>query len=102
MSTILRSRSAFFLRFLIVLAVCAISTAAVAQVTSGTIFGSVTDVSGAVVPNATVTVRSAEIGVTRTTTSSAEGGFVVPNLPPATYTITSMPRASSVRLLSGS
>src|SRR5437667_4580002 len=59
-----------------------------AQVTSGTIFGSVKDPSGAVVPNASITVRAPDIGVTRTTTSSASGDFVVPNLPPATYTIT--------------
>jgi carboxypeptidase family protein/TonB-dependent receptor-like protein len=59
-----------------------------AQVTSGTIFGSVKDVSGAAVPNASITVHNVEIGVTRAATSSASGDFVVPNLPPATYSIT--------------
>src|SRR5581483_11140725 len=45
------------------------------------------DPSGAVVPNATVTVRNGEIGVTRVATSSESGDFVLPNLPPATYSI---------------
>jgi hypothetical protein len=71
----------------IVLAVCIGSTALVAQVTSGTIFGSVKDSSGAVIPNATITVRAGAIGLTRTTKSSPSGEFVVPNLPPATYAI---------------
>jgi hypothetical protein len=59
----------------------------VAQVTSGTIFGSVKDPSGAVVSGAKVTVQSGAIGVTRATTTSDAGDFVVPNLPPATYSI---------------
>ena len=58
-----------------------------AQVTSGTISGSVKDSSGAVIPNATVTVRAGAIGLTRTTKSSPSGEFVVPDLPPATYDI---------------
>ncbi len=69
------------------LAICLCNTALTAQVTSGTIFGSVKDPSGAVVPSATITVRNGEIGVTRVATSSESGDFVVPNLPPATYSI---------------
>jgi hypothetical protein len=61
--------------------------AALGQVTSGTIFGTVTDASGAVVPNAKVTATAAAIGVSRTATTSGTGGFVFPNIPPATYTI---------------
>lgn len=71
------------------LALLTLSGAALfAQVTTGTIFGSVRDNTGAVIPNATITVRGGEIGLTRTTTSSASGEFVVPDLPPATYSIT--------------
>lgn len=72
---------------LLVVAVCLGSAALFAQVTSGTIFGNVKDPTGAVVPNASITVRSADIGVTRNVTSSASGDFVAPNLPPATYSI---------------
>jgi hypothetical protein len=71
---------------MLVLIACGASS--FAQVTSGTIFGSVKDVSGAMVPNASIIIQSADIGVTRTVTSSASGEFVVPNLPPATYSVT--------------
>jgi Carboxypeptidase regulatory-like domain/TonB-dependent Receptor Plug Domain len=59
----------------------------VGQVTSGSIFGSVRDASGAMVPNAKVTAQSSLIGVTRTVTSAQSGDFVIPNLPPSTYTL---------------
>src|ERR1700682_2584981 len=58
-----------------------------AQVTSGTISGTVKDSSGASVSGAKVTVTSSEIGLTRVATSSDEGAFVFPNLPPGTYKI---------------
>ena len=58
-----------------------------AQVTSGSINGTVKDATGGVLPNATVTVANPSTGVTRTVTASDTGDFVVPNLPPGTYTI---------------
>ena len=57
------------------------------QATSGTIFGRVTDASGAMVPNAKVTAEARSIGVSRTATTSGTGEFVFPNMLPATYTI---------------
>ena len=60
----------------------------VAQVTSGTIFGRVKDASGAYIGSATVTVRSPDTGAARTVTTSDSGDFVVPDMPPGTYTIT--------------
>jgi len=59
-----------------------------AQVTSGTMFGRVKDPSGAFVAGATITVRSPQTGTQRTVTSNDSGDFVVPNMPPDTYTIT--------------
>jgi len=56
-----------------------------AQVTSGTILGSLQDTSGAVVPGARITATAAALGVTRTVTSSDNGTFALPNLPAATY-----------------
>jgi hypothetical protein len=58
------------------------------QVTSGTIFGKVTDSSGAVIIGATVTVADPTVGLTRTVATSESGDFVAPNLPPGTYGIT--------------
>ncbi|MFI5094695.1 MAG: carboxypeptidase regulatory-like domain-containing protein [Candidatus Acidiferrales bacterium] len=67
------------------LALCSISLHA--QVTSGTISGTVKDTSGGVIANAKVTARSQAIGLTRTVTSSPDGNFVFPNLQPGTYAI---------------
>ncbi len=59
-----------------------------AQVTSGTILGTVKDSSGAVINDASVTVANPSNGLSRTVTSSDSGEFVAPNLLPGTYTIT--------------
>jgi hypothetical protein len=61
---------------------------ALAQVTSGTIFGTVKDPTGAVVNDAAVTISNPATGLTRHVTTSADGAFVAPNLLPGTYTIT--------------
>lgn len=58
-----------------------------AQVTSGTIFGSVQDPTGALIPTATITATEVSKGVTRTGTASSTGSFSLPNLPPGTYTL---------------
>lgn len=56
-----------------------------AQVTSGTILGSVQDSSGAVIPGAKITASASSVGVTRTVTASGNGTFSLANLPAATY-----------------
>ncbi len=59
-----------------------------AQVTSGTIYGTVKDPSGATIPHAAVIVSSSAIGFERKVVSNDSGSFTAPNLPPATYSIT--------------
>lgn len=55
----------------------------------GSIRGVVMDPSGAVVPNAAVTVTNTETGISRQTTTRADGSFEVPNLlAPDTYSVT--------------
>lgn len=62
---------------------------AVAQsLTAGDIAGTVTDPTGAAVPGAAVTVKSAATGSTYTNTTNASGSYRVSLLPPGTYTIT--------------
>jgi hypothetical protein len=58
-----------------------------AQVTSGTILGSVQDATGAAIPGATVTATADAVGITRTVKTTGNGTFSIPNLDAATYTI---------------
>jgi hypothetical protein len=67
-------------------AVLALAGTASAQ-SAGSITGTVKDTSGAVLPGATVTLASPAIGVTRATSSDAEGVFVALQLPPGTYSV---------------
>ena len=61
--------------------------AAAQSVTSGDIVGIVTDPSGALVPNATITVKSSETGATTSTKTNAQGGYRVSFLKPGPYTV---------------
>src|SRR5688572_5486045 len=58
-----------------------------AQLTTGTISGSVTDPTGAVVPGATITVKNLGTGISRSTTSSENGRYEVSNLPVGDYEV---------------
>ena len=58
-----------------------------AQAPSGTIAGTVTDETGSVVPNATVTITDKSSGIVRNLTSNTEGIFSAPVLISGTYTV---------------
>ncbi len=58
-----------------------------AQSTFGTITGTVTDPSGAVLPNATVTITNKSTQAIRTVTTNGEGTYVAINLDPGVYRI---------------
>src|SRR5581483_8325845 len=77
-----------FARFAILSLLALVASTAMGQVTSGTIFGTVKDPSGAYVSNARVTVHSDTVGAERSVTTNDRGDFVVPNMPPSTYTLT--------------
>jgi hypothetical protein len=59
-----------------------------AQTFRGTILGTVTDPTGAVVAGAKVTVKNTGTGLVRTTETSADGSYSVPELPIGTYSVT--------------
>jgi hypothetical protein len=58
-----------------------------AQVVGGTIFGSVTDASGATIPNAQVRVHNDETGNERRLTTGDDGRYSAPSVPVGSYTI---------------
>src|SRR5208282_4793966 len=59
-----------------------------AQTFRGTILGSVTDPQGAVVAGAHVSVKNVGTGLERTTETSADGSYALPELPIGTYNVT--------------
>ncbi len=54
---------------------------------TGTILGTVTDVSGAIVPGATVTVTNTATSVAFRTVTTSSGDYVAPALTPGTYSV---------------
>lgn len=73
----------------LIVLLCISALAANAQQLTGQIRGTVTDASGAVVGNATVTVTSSERNqIIRTVHSDASGEYVAPLLPVGNYTVT--------------
>ena len=90
---------------LVVLATC-ISLTAQNVVLTGAISGRVTDVSGAIVPGATLTVRNLATGVQQAMESNHAGLYQFPALAPGTYSITASRNGfrdvqSQVRVLVG-
>lgn len=59
-----------------------------AQYTTASLGGTVVDPTGAVVPEANVTVRNTETGLTVTTASQANGAYLFSRLPVGTYELT--------------
>ena len=53
----------------------------------GTIVGTVTDSTGALIPSAKVRVTDELTSATRDTTANEQGYFVIPSLRPSTYTL---------------
>lgn len=65
------------------------------QASSGQIAGTVTDSAGSAVANASVKVKSSEIGLERDTTTNEDGVYQVVLLPPGTYEVTAEASASN-------
>ena len=61
---------------------------AAAQTGTGRISGTVTDVTGAVVPGGTVTAVHEETGIAHVTATTRTGAFLFPSLPVGPYTVT--------------
>ena len=73
---------------LVLLSLGPLTTRSTAQVAGGTITGSITDDSGAVIPAAQVSITNSETDVTRVSTANSDGFYTVPNLVPGEYQVT--------------
>ena len=74
---------------ILALLLCSAALPASAQTGSqGTIIGLVTDQSGAVVPDVTVTITDTATKAVRTATTNTAGRYVFVNVPPGTYDVT--------------
>src|SRR5450759_2457191 len=63
------------------------ASAAIAQLPTATLLGVVKDASGAIVPDASLTVHNIETGQTRATVSANDGSYRLPGLPVGSYEI---------------
>jgi Carboxypeptidase regulatory-like domain/TonB dependent receptor-like, beta-barrel len=59
-----------------------------AQVAGATLSGTLTDASGALIPNGQISIKNLATGVTRSVTADAAGFYSAPNLLPGTYEVT--------------
>ncbi|MBI1760105.1 MAG: carboxypeptidase regulatory-like domain-containing protein [Acidobacteria bacterium] len=76
-----------FAASIILLAVASFGTAW-AQTETGQIIGKVADPNGAVIPAASITVKSTGTGAERTATTGSDGVYVITNLQPGIYSVT--------------
>ncbi|MDE3164450.1 MAG: carboxypeptidase regulatory-like domain-containing protein, partial [Acidobacteriota bacterium] len=61
---------------------------AYSQAVNATLLGTVTDVSGGVVPNAKITALEVNTNVSRATTTNESGNYTFPDMPPGQYAVT--------------
>ena len=71
----------------LVVALSLFPTSASAQAVAGTIFGTVTDTTGAAVPGVTVTLTHTATGLVRAVTTNSAGEYTAPSLPTGAYTV---------------
>jgi hypothetical protein len=87
--------------FTILCITCLCTFQARAQVSGATLSGTVTDSSGAVIPNTKVSITDASTGVTRDVISDSAGLYTAPNLLPGTYEIRATAAGFSTQVQKG-
>src|SRR5229473_6285776 len=70
-----------------VVALCLLFSCLGTAQTGGTISGSVSDATGALIPGASVTIKNADTGLTRELVSDEQGRYSAPNLPVGPYEV---------------
>jgi Carboxypeptidase regulatory-like domain len=74
--------------FVVFAALCWAANTVMAQGTSASLTGQVTDTTGAVIPSATIIAKNADTDLTQTASSNGTGTYLLGNLPPGRYTLT--------------
>src|ERR1700716_3531010 len=72
-----------------------------AQVAGANLSGTVTDASGAGVPNATVWIKNTATGIVRDITTDSDGVYSAPNLLPGVYDVTATAPGFSTAMQTG-
>ena len=72
-----------------------------AQIVNASLYGSVTDPSGAPIPDASITATNVATGVGIRTVTDPGGNYLFPSLPPATYNITAEKADFKTTVISG-
>ena len=67
--------------------ICAAASVCWSQAVNATLLGTVTDTSGAVVPNARITITETQTGVTHALQTNESGNYILPNVPPGIYAV---------------
>ena len=81
-------RESFQRFFFLLLAVCLIGSATLwAQIGTGTVSGTITDESGAVIPNASIVIANKATGAVRNVNANGEGLYSAPALPAGNYQV---------------
>src|SRR5258708_16109756 len=71
------------------------------QISGATLSGTVTDQSGGVVPQATISIKNVATGITRSTTTSTAGFYSAPNLLPGIYEVKADAQGFTSRMQAG-
>src|SRR5205823_13796052 len=82
-------------------AVVVISAPSMALVTGATVSGTVPDPGGAGVPAASIAATNTLTGVVSRTVSDSSGAYVMPSLPPGTYSVSIEKAGFKTRVLTG-
>src|ERR1700737_2599088 len=74
---------------------------AYAQISGATLSGTVTDQSGGVVPQATISIKNVATGITRSNTTTAAGFYSAPNLLPGIYEVKAVAQGFTSKIQMG-
>src|SRR6267154_2703418 len=92
---------AFLCVFLVVAFLMPWETRTYAQVVGATLSGTVTDATGAILPNVRVSIKNTATGITRGITVDAAGFYTAPNLLPGNYEVTFSASGFATQVSSG-